>query len=433
MAEKLFCSNCGTQLAEGSLFCHKCGAKVLTVPDEKALAAADSMLEESITPVDKTISMTTILKEMEALTRDETPSAPKKSEIERPTVVTDIPRADSSPKAAAPAGEDDPWPWEIPAFTNTEEQHVVTETEQAVPAPEPVIREEAIEQVSTPKTRAERKKAEFRDTEPDDPYTDRTGVVQATGTVPPSRRAKVDYIDEEDYEDEYDRPRRWPFVLLGIIIAIALCGILLYFFKPNALNRGIDFFNRVAHTDIAHVTAREPKATATPAPTPEPTPEATAEPEPEVSAPVEVTQTDSPDNYLEIVTTHFVTEYYAYLNAMNNNTLDSLDHVSEELRASLKERYETTNKNYTFANNQLFLDPGTYKVYESGEEGTYDINFFVQAFNDCHDKDGNAVDNTPIMDVVIRYTPATDDWTLTRLKINNQANVDPNAFVQIFE
>ena len=531
MSSKLYCSNCGAELPEGAVFCFKCGVRVLAQPNQPMITresmTAAGNIEPNLNMEDKystddsiDMSLTTILRDLEGITASDNPSSypnakryketpfsytdPEKPlsslipdleeddsglgiELEEPATKQPIRQtlsierlrtSETTKKTESTKVETvqnqvqtdtDPWPWEIPAFTNTDESAFPALDNRSTPASLPQDDEFDIPQNTVP---SRVKKAQTQQ-ELDDPYLNRTGTFspESTGTVPPEKPTRVrknydDFDDEEDEEeefvpkktkkkqqqkhykyddeddfddeDEYNDPKRWPIILLAVVILIVVLFTALYFLKPSILNRGIDAINSVSGSTLHHIGESDDEPASVITAEPEESDEAEEEDEPEEEEEEQedeyIAEIVSTEDYMDDVSSHFCHFYVEYLDAMNNGEVASLGNVDDDLRDELEERYEKYNKDYTFENEELYMDTSTYLVYSTEDDDEYDVDFRIQAFNyTVQNSDGSEVENNPIMNIRIHYIPDSDDWTVIGMEIDNTADMSAADTIQIVE
>ena len=459
------CPHCGATLPEGSLYCFKCGTKLETFDDSDInYSQFTDHTNSSVDPQDQNIPIddllgqthviNSLMSELDDIVKGDgsdlpvTPSV-KQIKQEEP-IIHSAPSAKQTPVTSNKVEETSPFAWEIPSFSpsnssdsfeETEEEPVQEEDTHEVPE-RPVLsrsaRHKRLEDtdpydVSSPSTYDEeddedhtvppvkkekpkkRKSFFFVDDDDEEEYEEET---EETPTIKKEKVKKHksflfededddEYDDEEDFEDEYEEKHIWPIVL-GVILLIIVGGtVLLVFFKPDIINKGIDGVNNIFHTEIKHLGAtEEPLETITPV---TPTPEA-----------IDTTIYDADHNYFSSVSHLYVSFYGEYINAYNSGDIQSLNHVTDSLKAEIQDRYTNYNSGLGFESKYTYVDLDSYVISDVQDDGYYNISFNTYQENRCWDKETNEEkDNNPTMAISMRYNPETGDYYLSAMKIDS--------------
>ena len=218
-----------------------------------------------------------------------------------------------------------------------------------------------------------------------------------------------DYDDEdEDFEDEYAEKHVWPIVLGIILLVVVVTSVLLVLFKPDIVNKGIDGVNNIFNTEIKHIGATpEPLETVSPV---------TADP----TETIDTTIYDAEHAQFSAVAHLYSSFYKEYINAYNTGDIQSLNHVSDSLKAEIQDRYTNYNSGLGFEAKFTYIDLDSYVISDLQEDGYYNISFNTYQENRCWDKETNEEkDNNPTMAVSMRYNPETGDYYLSSMKIDS--------------
>lgn len=408
MAKK-YCVNCGRPLEEGVNYCPMCGTQAILMPILENTTTVPITEPKEEKPVETT-SNDTVTKPAETDIEDtvaELMDMPVNPHVQQPEI--ELPKKEEESSFDLPSFIQNSKP--TPVISSDE--HVVETKQEADPY--------ALFSTQT----------SIQPTDPD-PYVNQTTMIQNHGTIPPTFYP---------VEEEEEHRRIWPLVLLIILLSLLLAGIAMYIFKPAWLNSGIDHANSLFHTNFPHVREEptpEPTPiptvvpTATPTPTPTPTPEPTATPTP---APTPApTPTPEPSNseqsLFQNTGTYFSTFYKAYINAYNTGDIANLNHVSDSVRETIKQRYEAFNQGYRFENRKIYIDQDSFQLSKMDENGYYDATFNAHMENDCwKTSDNTYIDNTASMAITLHFNPRTDDFTITSLQMNNNLDFTNHTLV----
>ncbi len=464
------CPHCGATLPEGSLYCFKCGTKLEILDDsdinysqftDHTNASVDP--QDQNIPIDDLLGQThvinSLMSELDDIVKGDGSDLPVTPSVKQ--VKQDEPIISSAPiQKTTPTTnkveETSPFAWEIPSFSPTTSNEVFEDTEE-----EPV--QEDTHEVPERKvlSRSARRK-QLEDTDPYDVSSPSTFEDDDEDhTVPPVKKEKPkkrksfffvdddddeeeddyeettpkaikkeknkkhksflfededdeEYDDEDDFEDEYEEKHVWPIVLGVILLIIVVGTVLLVFFKPSIINKGIDGVNGIFHTEIKHIGAtEEPLETITPV---TPTPEA-----------IDTTIYDEDHSYFSSVSHLYVSFYADYINAYNSGDIQSLGHVTDSLRLEIQDRYTNYNSGLGFEAKYTYVDLDSYVVSEVQEDGYYNISFNTYQENRCWDKETNEEkDNNPTMAISMRYNPETGDYYLSAMKIDGSVVLGTN-------
>ena len=464
------CPHCGATLPEGSLFCYKCGTKLETpttdtIPDYSKIlnnqTTPTSAQDENI-PIDDLLGQThvinSLMSELDEIVKGDgsdlpvTPSVKpiqQDDEIAMSKSIPETPVKSSKPEVKVNKVENtSPFAWEIPSFTSstdTIEDTVEDTTEEEIPQ-----EKTAVEPERKVLSRATRRK-QLEDTDPYDVSSTSSYIEdEEDHTVPPIKKEKKkkkksflfedddedededeeerqsrslkkekkksflfeddedeeDYDEDEDFEDEYEEKHIWP-VVVGLILLIIVVGtVFLIMFKPAVINKGIDGINGIFHTEIKHLGAtEEPLETITPV---TPTPDA-----------IDTTIYDANHNYFSAISHLYTSFYKEYIDAYNSGDIQSLNHVTDSLRAEIQDRYTNYNSGLGFEALFTYIDLDSYVISDVQEDGYYNVSFNTYQENKCWDKETNEEkDNNPTMAISIRYNPETGDYYLSSMKID---------------
>lgn len=455
------CPHCGATLPEGSLYCFKCGTKLEILDDSDinysqfandANTSVDP--QDQNIPIDDLLGQThvinSLMSELDDIVKGDgtdLPVMPSVKQVKDEEPVMPSTPVEKPAKQVNKVEETSPFAWEIPSFSPTSnvseetEEETIQEDTRDVPE-RPVLsrsaRRKQLEDtdpydVSSPSTfeddeedhtvppvkkeKAKKRKSFFfmDDDDEDEEYEEET---EETPTIKKEKAKKhksflfededdEDYDDEEDFEDEYEEKHIWPIVLGVILLIIVVGTVLLVFFKPSIINKGIDGVNNIFHTEIKHLGAtEEPLETITPV---TPTPEA-----------IDTTIYDAEHNYFSSVSHLYVSFYAEYINAYNTGDIQSLNHVTDSLKAEIQDRYTNYNSGLGFESQYTYVDLDSYVISDVQEDGYYNISFNTYQENRCWDKETNEEkDNNPTMAISMRYNPETGDYYLSAMKIDS--------------
>lgn len=470
------CPHCGATLPEGSLFCYKCGTKLETpttdtttdyseiLNDQKAPTSAQ---DENI-PIDELLGQThvinSLMSELDEIVKGDgsdlpvTPSVKHIQQEDEPVMSKPMPEAPvktSKPESKVNKVENtSPFAWEIPSFTSSTD--VIEDTAEDTIEDERPQENPAVEQPERKVLSRAARRKQLEDTDPYDVSSPSTYTEEdeEDHTVPPVKKEKKkkksflfendddddedddedyeeerpsrslkkekkksflfededdddeDYDEDEDFEDEYEEKHIWP-VVVGLILLIIVVGtVFLIMFKPAVINKGIDGINGIFHTEIKHLGAtEEPLETITP-----------VTPTPEV---IDTTIYDADHNYFSSVASLYASFYKEYIDAYNSGDIQSLNHVTDSLRAEIQDRYTNYNSGLGFEAQFTYIDLDSYVISEVQEDGYYNVSFNTYQENKCWDKETNEEkDNNPTMAISIRYNPETGDYYLSSMKID---------------
>ena len=437
------CPHCGATLPEGSIYCYKCGTKIETpadIPDYSQLVDNTSTNpQDQNIPIDDLLGQThvinSLMSELDSIVNGDdfdTPVTPSVKPANEDTATHDVPintsmnhtEGANSSKEEDSNTDTNPFAWEIPSFNpsssssqadtfqentieSTQEEtkpveerkplsraarhrHVIDDTESTITT-ESNFDEDDEEEKKAPAIKKEKKKKKsFLFDDEDEDYDD------------------DDYDDEdEDFEDEYAEKHVWPIVLGIILLVVVVTSVLLVLFKPDIVNKGIDGVNNIFNTEIKHIGATpEPLETVSPV---------TADP----TETIDTTIYDAEHAQFSAVAHLYSSFYKEYINAYNTGDIQSLNHVSDSLKAEIQDRYTNYNSGLGFEAKFTYIDLDSYVISDIQEDGYYNISFNTYQENRCWDKETNEEkDNNPTMAVSMRYNPETGDYYLSSMKID---------------
>lgn len=437
------CPHCGATLPEGSLFCYKCGTKIETptdIPDYSDLIQNSSAnVQDKNIPIDELIGQTTVMNnlmsELDDLVKGDGPDIPAAPITQINVKKESVTSAPSTPVENTPNNQNektDLFSWEIPSF-NTSTNPTVEDDVETPTSGEPTLKEEYQEETDDKPVLSRSARHKHYNTDPYENENSEDEDTEENHTVPPIKKEtkkkkksfffvdedddddeeEEDYNsksyddDDEDFEDEYAEHHIWPIVLGVILLLIVVGTVCIVKFKPDIANKGIDAINNLVGSEIKHIGATEEPVATIEVVTP--TPEA-----------IDTTVYDAEHAYFSTIAHNYVEFYKEYIDAYNSGDIQSLNHVTDSLKAEIQDRYTQYNSGLGFESLYTYIDLDTYVISELQDDGYYNVSFNAYQENKCWNKETNEEQsNNPTMSISIRYNSETGDYYLNQMLIDN--------------
>lgn len=154
-------------------------------------------------------------------------------------------------------------------------------------------------------------------------------------------------------------------------------------------------------------------ATSSPTPTPTPTPTAKVYTNEEIKT---------------LVYGNISQFYKNYINAINNQHMDWIDHVTDEVSEKLYKRYKEVNEGYTFTIHKIWIDNDSIAINKESDD-KYVVTFEYGA--DISYYKGGTKQSHPKMHVRMEINPSNNDWIITKSENDNKINTTGHTVIDI--